>query len=149
MNHFSYEQWIQYVKNELEEQVREVYDDHLYSCDQCLEIYLQVVEEHESELPVINDVDSFTNSIMAKVSETKVKQEETRTPFYQKTMFHYGIAAAMTILFMTSGVFQTITKYVDNVQSSGIEEGTPSVTEELVNKTFAWMDDLKNEEANN
>lgn len=147
MNHYSYEQWTAYVKNELEEQVREVYEDHLYSCDQCLEIYLQAVEVFESELPVITDADSFTNSIMAQVSETKEKERETKLPFYQKTFFHYTLAAVMTILFMTSGVFQSITNYVDNVQRPYLEERSPSVTEGLVNKTFAWMDTIKNEEA--
>lgn len=147
MNHVSYEQWQLYVKNELNDDVREGYDEHLYSCDQCLEVYLMAVTEFESELPVLSNADEFTNMIMAEVSNEKKKYEVT-SPFYQKTIFHYGIAAAMTILFMTSGVFQSITKYVDNVQSPNIEESTPSVTEELVNKTFAWMDNIKNEEAN-
>jgi predicted anti-sigma-YlaC factor YlaD len=150
MNHISYEQWMQYVKNELESQVREVYDDHLYNCDQCLELYLQAVSEHESELPVLSSTDTFTNSIMEQVSETKKPLTKKNGPFYQNTLFHYAIATAMTILFMTSGVFQSITQYVDTVKGPSIEERTPSVTEELMNKTFAWMDtfDINNKEAN-
>lgn len=146
MNHVTYEQWMLYVKNELDEQVREGYDDHLYSCDECLELYLQAVDEVESQLPLLTNANDFTNSIMAQVEKTK--KTNTKVAFYQKTAFHYGIAAAMTILFMSSGVFQSITKYVDAVQEPTIEERKPSVTEGLVNKTFAFMDNMKNREAN-
>lgn len=151
MNHISYEQWMSYVKNELTDTVREVYDDHLYSCDLCLEQYLQAVEEYESELPAISNEAEFTDMIMAQVKQTKKQESESPTPFYQKTIFHYAVATAMTILFMSSGVFQSITKYVYTVQSSEITESTPSVTEEFVNKTFAWMDsiEINNREANN
>jgi hypothetical protein len=151
MKHISYEEWMKYVKNELTDTVREVYDDHLYSCDQCLEPYLQAVDEYESELPVLSNEDEFTDLIMAQVKKAAKHEPEVSTPFYQKTFFHYAIAAAMTILFMSSGVFQSITKYVYTVQSSEITESTPSVTEEFVNKTLAWMDtiEIKNQEANN
>ncbi|TKC14772.1 hypothetical protein [Robertmurraya kyonggiensis] len=147
MNHVAYEQWMLYVKNELPEQVRMEYDDHLYSCDDCLELYLQAVDEVETQLPILTNADDFTNSIMAQVAKTK--KSNTKVAFYQKTAFHYTIAAAMTFLFMSSGVFQSITKYVDAVQEPTIEERKPSVTEGLVNKTFAFMDNMKNREANN
>lgn len=150
MNHVSYEEWAKYVKNELEDDVREVYDDHLYSCDQCLELYLEAVTVLESELPTLSNPDSFSDLVMAEVSKTKKKWSKKPAPFYQKTSFHYILAAAMTILFMTSGVFQSITKYVDAVQTPQIEESTPSMTEGLMNKTFAWMDtfNINNREAN-
>lgn len=145
MNHFSYEQWTQYVKNEVDEKVRTRFDDHLYSCDQCLEVYLQVVANESDELPILVNEDEFTNIVMSKVANKTTKA----IPFYQKTVFHYAIAVAMTILLMSSGVFQSITKYVDNVQSPSLQQVTPSVTEEFVNKAFAWMDtfDIKNKEA--
>lgn len=137
MNHFSYEQWKQYVKSEINESVREDYDNHLYSCDQCLEVYLNVVDELENELPAIKDQDEFTNLIMEKVVQQK------KIPFYQSTIFHYAVAAAMTILFISTGVFQSITSYADIVQAPALQEETPTLTDGIINKTFAWMDSLE------
>lgn len=144
MKHYSYEQWEKYVKDELDENVRGDYDEHLYNCDPCLELYLQVVEEQSNDLPALSDEDEFANLIM-----TKIQDKKKETPFYQKTLFHYGVAVAMTITLMSTGVFQSITKYVDRVQSPVVQR-EPSVTEGLVNKTFAWMDrvEIKNREAN-
>lgn len=150
MKHPVYQEWLKYVKNELSDDVREGYDDHLYSCDECLQSYLQALSEFENELPALSNADTFTDSIMAEISANKPKNNK-HAPFYQKTIFHYTIAAAITILFMTSGVFQSITNVVGSVQTPRIEENSPSVTEELMNKTFAWMDsfEMKNREAGN
>lgn len=147
MTHISYEDWLQYVKDDLEAQVRERYEDHLYTCDQCLELYLEAVEAVEMELPAPEHPDELTTLIMEQVHDMQLEQVSAKpTPFYQKTIFHYTIAAAMTILFMTSGVFQSIASVVDEVQSPAIVERTPSITEELMNKTFAWIDSFEMKE---
>lgn len=144
MNHYTYEQWLKYVNDEIEGNVREFFDDHLYSCEQCLALYLQVVEDQSTHLPVLSNEDEFTNLVMAKV-----KSDRKVIPFHQKTIFHYIIAAAMTLLLMSTGVFQSMTKYVDHVENP-LEVKMPSMTEGLVNKTFAWMDsiDITNKEGN-
>ena len=148
MNHFSYEQWTKYVKNELKVDIREELDNHLYTCDQCLELYLHAVDEIENELPELSNEQDFTNAIMAniseqKVNETVIKQPNRNKPFYQNALFHYTLAAAMTILLMTTGVFQSITKYTETVQKAEFQEKKPSVTEGIMDKTFAWMDSLE------
>lgn len=144
MNHYSYEQWLQYVKNEVDENVRDKYDSHLYSCDQCLEVYLDAVAQLENELPMLGDQDEFTNLIMEKVVQPQ------RVPFYHSTLFHYAVAAVMTILFISTGVFQSITSYTDLVHTPTLLEEAPTLTDGIINKTFAWMDslELNNEEGN-
>ncbi len=148
MKHYSYEEWMTYVKNEVDKAERESFEDHLYSCDQCLDCYLQAVAEVENELPVIENEADFTNVVMAQIAESKQPKiptikEKRKTPFYQTAIFHYSIAAAMTILLMTTGVFQSITKYTESVQTPNFHEKETSVTEGIVDKTFAWMDSLE------
>jgi len=150
MKHYSYEEWTKYVKNEVEQDVREEFENHLYSCDQCLDYYLQAVAEEERDLPIIEDEAEFTNLVMAKIAESKPPQIQSakkkstpRKPFYQTAIFHYSIAAAMTLILMTTGVFQSITKYTETVQTSSFHVKETSVTEGIVNKTFAWMDSLE------
>ncbi|MBS4191857.1 hypothetical protein KHA94_16950 [Bacillus sp. FJAT-49705] len=149
MKHYSKEEWLKYVKNELNKDVREGFENHLYGCDQCLDLYLQAVAEEESQLPIMLNEADFTDSIMASIAEYKnnhIERPQVRKKsksFYQSALFHYSIAAAMTILLMTTGVFQSITKYAENVQSPSFKEKETSMTEGIVNKTFAWMDSLE------
>lgn len=53
MEHFSLEEWRKYAKNELSEPERELYENHLYICDQCLEVYLEAMDEEEDSLPAM------------------------------------------------------------------------------------------------
>lgn len=153
MKHFSDDEILRYVRNELKEADRAAFEGHLYSCDPCLDSYLQVVENEAANLPVMADESDFTERVMVDVGVyKKTKEKEQATPkikrFYHQVVFHYFLAAAATILLMMSGVFQSLTKYTDTVQSPQIAEKAPSVTEGIIDKTFNWMDSLekKNEE---
>lgn len=148
MMHYSEQEWMKYVKNELDKDVREEYENHLYSCDQCLESYLMAVEAEEAELPMISNEADFTTLVMAQIADVKMettqKQQrgQKKKSIYQSSFVHYSIAAAVTILLMTTGVFQSITQYAESVQNPNLQE-EPSMTQGLVDKTFAWMDSLE------
>lgn len=148
MMHYSEQEWMKYVKNELDKDVREEYENHLYSCDQCLESYLMAVEAEEAVLPMISNESAFTDLVMAQIADIKMetiqkpKAGQKKKSIYQSSFFHYSIAAAVTILLMTTGVFQSITQYAESVQNPNLQE-EPSMTQGLVDKTFAWMDSLE------
>jgi predicted anti-sigma-YlaC factor YlaD len=149
--HYSYEVWCQYVRNEMDGRVREAVENHLYSCDQCLNLYLQVLDTEDSGLPLIQNETEFTDTIMANIADLKRKNAslmEGKKSFYQSSAFHYILAAAVTIIMMFTGVFQSITKVADTVQSPQTLQKTPSFSEGIINKTFNWMDsfELKNKE---
>ena len=149
MTHYSYDEWMRYVKNELSEENQGMYENHLYSCDQCLDLYLKAVSEEEGLLPNLTNGNTFTDLVMKQVSETKLtigqnmnEKRNGRKRFYQSPLFQYTIAAAMTILLMATGVFQSLTKYAENVQSPEFQKSETSVTTGLVDRTFAWMDSI-------
>jgi anti-sigma factor RsiW len=153
MKHFTYDEWLKYVKDEINENKREEYESHLYECDQCLEHYLQAVAEHESSLPVLSNESSFTDLVIAEVSkqrktEEKPQKSKTKKPFYQQALFHYMLATAATLLLMFSGVFQSLANYAGSVEAPNMKEAKPSVTEGVIDKTFAWMDSLEKKEVN-
>jgi hypothetical protein len=154
MKHFSYDEWLNYIKNDITENIREEFENHLYTCDQCLELYLQAIAEHESSLPTLPNESIFTELVMSEVSkqhskESAVEQKETKKSlFYQHAAFHYFLAAAATLLLMFSGVFQSLATYASAVEAPTIQEKKPSVTEGVIDKTFAWMDSLEKKEAN-
>jgi anti-sigma factor RsiW len=158
MKHFKYDEWLSYVKNDISDKAREELESHLYTCDQCLEHYLQAISEHESSLPVLSNEPGFTDLVMANVSEQKAAVEKpaslkktaaSKKPFYQQAAFHYLIAAAATLLLTFSGVFQSLATYASAVEApKHMKEKRLSVTEGVIDKTFAWMDSLEKKEAN-
>lgn len=190
MKHYRFDEWVQYVKNEMSGHDREQLESHLYTCDQCLEHYLQAMEANESSLPILSNEDSFTELVMAGVSKQKevvpdtvsnldtmskvqlvpdtvcnintmtksprvpdtkpdVRKANKKKSFYQQAVFHYLLAAAATLLLTFSGAFQSLATYAKSIESSThVQENKPSVTEGVINKTFAWMDSLEKKEAN-
>lgn len=158
MKHYSYDEWLSYVKDEVSDKTREELESHLYTCDQCLENYLQAISVHESSLPVLSNESSFTDLVMEEVSKQKVVNEnpvpkkqpvKAKKPFYQQAVFHYLIAAAATLLLTFSGVFQSLATYASAVEApKDMKEKKLSVTEGVIDKTFAWMDSLEKKEAN-
>jgi anti-sigma factor RsiW len=158
MKHYSYDKWLSYVKDEINVKTREEFESHLYTCDQCLEDYLKAVSEHESSLPVLSNETDFTDLVMTEVSKQKefteiqptLKQPiKTNKPFFQQASFHYLIAAAATLLLTFSGVFQSLATYASAVEApQHSKEKKLTVTEGVIDKTFAWMDSLEKKEAN-
>lgn len=140
MSHIDRATWTAYVRQTLSEPEQVSCEDHLYACDSCLQLYLEVVDIHENELPIIQNEEMFTTMVMSQVS----KKQPPSTRFDQKLFVHYVLAAAATILLMLSGVFQSITSYVDTVQSpvtTGARE--PSLTDHLMERTFSWVDSVE------
>lgn len=145
MNHISYEKWLQYTRGELDSATRKQYDDHLYNCDQCLSVYLEAVEAMEHTLPVMSNEDIFTDMIMQQIEGQKQKQNKKsqKQSFYQKAIFHYLVAAAMTIILMTSGVFSHLTNAVNDFETNKKKE--PSFVMGLMNKSVSFIDKVEKE----
>lgn len=143
MSHMDERQWMLYINGELSESMMQEYENHLYSCDHCLGIYMDVLEKEEN-LPLIESEQEMTDAIMetiAKLPLHKTKEiiQEKKS---KKTMLaHYLIAAGFTLLLMASGVFQSLTNYVGFIEQSNVNEKT--ITDIVVDKTFHWMDSIE------
>lgn len=160
MKHFPYDEWLKYVRNEINENNCEEYESHLYTCDQCLDYYLQAVTENESSFPILSSEGSFTDLVMGEVTKTKQlkvaasnkskSQPKTnaKKPFYQQAVFHYLLAAVATLMLTFTGAFHSLAVFAGTVETPHFHEKRPSVTEGVINKTFTWMDSLEKKEAN-
>lgn len=121
MRHYNQGEWEQYVRGELPEQLREELEEHLYTCDQCLEVYISCVEGLPA-LPDVADPAKFHSSVMAAIL-AQTPQEQPHKPFYLRTFFHYGVAAAVTLLLTTAGVFDMTVHQLSEVASQREEQG--------------------------
>ncbi|GLB61086.1 hypothetical protein [Cytobacillus sp. NCCP-133] len=92
MDHYSLEEWLKYVKNELGVKEREVYEDHLYLCDQCLEVYLAAMDEADHLLPSMPGKDDFLSLIMTQIAEESNKE----VPLVNETAKQKSVSAGET-----------------------------------------------------
>lgn len=141
MKHISYEEWLDYVENNISEPVRNQYEEHLYTCDRCMGIYLTALEAHETSLPDLTDEAGFTDAVMAELKSGKKLEIRKKQKFYQHAAFHYFVAAAMTILLMYTGVFQQLIGFAEEFEQSS----RPSLTEEVMKRTSTFIDSVENE----
>jgi len=144
MTHISSEEWTRYVKGYLPEDFRDGYEAHLYECEACMNSYLQAMEFSESSLPDLKDGSHLTELIMKKVVDTDLKKSASnQRPANQHPLFHYIIAAAMTMFLMFSGAFQSMTNYLDDVQRTTLSQQNSSITEKILETTFSRTNDEK------
>ncbi|RWR04535.1 hypothetical protein [Siminovitchia fortis] len=138
MNHIEYEKWMLYATDSLDEKTRMHFENHLYSCDHCLELYLQAVEEAESQMPVLSDPSGFTDSIMKGIGSTQEKQPPAKMKpkknIRKQTLVHYTAAAAMTLVLMSTGIFSQLTTTVSSFENAAYKQDH-SVISGWLNKT--------------
>ncbi|MFJ7754207.1 hypothetical protein ACQKGI_17490 [Peribacillus muralis] len=144
MNHVPKAGWVTYLADEITEDLKIEYENHLYSCDECLSVYLEAMEMEADSLFISTDIaGSVMDSIMRQKSAPLEEAAQIRKEKSLRTIArHYLIAAGFTVLLMAGGVFQSLTEYVDSVESSSVKE-TKSLTDGIIDKTFNWMDSIE------
>lgn len=113
--HRSYDLWIAYIENRLPEAEREEAERHLYVCDDCLALYLRVVdqqsvawEEERAKAVTAEVMDTIQSQGQSSVSKRQMQRERRRR------LIHYTVAASLTLLLMSSGVFQQLMSYTES-----------------------------------
>lgn len=144
MNHVSKAGWVAYLADEMPEDIKIEYENHLYSCDECLSVYMEAMEMEEASLLIVGDI---ADSVMKSIKREKGGAEEEATQIRKEQSLrtiarHYLIAAGFTVLLMAGGVFQSLTEYVDSVETTSVKE-TKSLTDGIIDKTFNWMDSIE------
>ncbi|WP_078382273.1 anti-sigma factor [Sutcliffiella halmapala] len=135
MSHLTKEDIANLLEGSLSEFTQEQFETHLYSCDSCLETYMQQVHEKQGVLPILEDPHSFTDQIIAQVPVRSQKKKERHT-----TVLHYFLAAAATIFLMSSGVFHSIFAYTNQIDSHGAQSS--QVTTSIIDKLFFYFDNI-------
>lgn len=170
MKHYTLEQWTRYVMQEptmlQEEQL--AYEEHLNGCDVCLELYMQSLDLASSSYPVwtgqqaafermMNELQPIVPQEAALSPEPLRKQEPMEKKFrawLRHPIFHYAVAASITMLLMGSGAFQTIMDRIEHENAQGealharlpdqgeIEQHIP-VSQMIMNKTIVMLDSIQ------
>lgn len=146
--HFSKEDWQRYCRGELHKEQHRQMEDHLYLCDQCLALYTELLSEIDL-FPEIENEHDFTNSIMEKIVQdisqnrsSSSRMKQSSNGYFKLTIVHYLVSVALTLILMTTGVFEKITESSMQIHHREMQQ-SESFTENMMDKTayvFDWID---------
>lgn len=107
LRHYSKAEWQLYINKEYDDLSRQEMQNHLLSCDACMTLYLDLIDE----APIENDtvLDGFTDRVMEQIHMENVKSEGQKLKQKRINMFIYYVSAAsITLFLMNAGVFESI-----------------------------------------
>jgi anti-sigma factor RsiW len=153
MRHYSSEEWSAYVEGRLTAENQHEYEDHLYGCDACLQLYTDCTASLELGPAIVASIPSdpneaFIEQIMVRIESEKQQLHKPINPLrkmalYQKPIFQYALAAAITIILMTTGIFQGITGGSEKQPLDTKQTLDASYTDQLMDKTVAILDAIQ------
>ncbi|MFB0847382.1 anti-sigma factor family protein [Paenibacillus oleatilyticus] len=152
--------WMQYVNDELPPEERERCEAHLDGCDACLELYMECIGQLAAGLPGLPDTDAFAAAVMQRWAEEQLPapdvkdnpanppaERKRRIPWTQSPFFHYAVAAAITLLLMSTGVFHSLMGHPEpgriSYSASDRTEAYVPFSEVLLEKTIGLLDSIQ------
>lgn len=143
MTHYTMQQWQAYIQ--CGEFDRTSMDTHLLECDNCTEIYIEALEELHEYLPQLMDRTAFTEGVLAQIGSLPNNYSRTHQPisnkkWYTNTLFHYTIAASITLVLVGSGIFDQMLDRVSQISQDTEQAQKTIVSDQLTNKAGKWLD---------
>ena len=150
MRHYDKLQWIKYKKNQVEPREKEEMEDHLYTCDKCMDVFLSTIEEDEIEEASYSISEDFTENIMKKISNISLMERPRKKKRVINDFFlYYGAVAAVAIILTAGGVFGGLVDSVPKL-SFGIEDNDNklktsaifNLSESITNRTSDFINNF-------
>lgn len=141
-------QAVNYIKGECSAEEASSWEALMLSDDAALDVYMQVMSEMDSELPTLENPESFVDSVLSnkeinpyRSRSVPISSNRPRR-WYDRPLFHYTVAASFTVVFMFSGAFDRLFPEEPNQQVPKQSQSI-SYSEQLMEKTTSWLDQLK------
>ncbi|SDK17495.1 zf-HC2 domain-containing protein [Sediminibacillus albus] len=142
MSHVQNELLFLYIEDNIDgRRNRQQIENHLETCEHCFASYLDLLEHWETPAGL---TDSFTDITIEKVKlyQSYSHLAEQRPSSYRsrqaRTLVHYLLAAALTLVLMAGGIFQGV---LDLTDQSNLDK-RPSLTDNIMQKTDSWLTQL-------
>lgn len=139
------EEWAAYIRGEFAPEHTDWMESLLLEDEEAFSHYIQAMEMEAHGLPLLTDPDGFVEQVMQQVEipETTAKPSELKDKgrrWYEHRLFHYAIAACLTLIFLSAGWFDKLTPVQQQVDAH-VSKG--SYSDELVKVTTGWLDRMK------
>ncbi len=151
--HFSKDAWLAYVTNRLPAEQREAQEAHLYDCEDCLSIYMTCLADDDLQLPPLENETVFTDHLMQSIANlatdisgghaTTEPHVQPAKRWHRTTIVHYALAAGITLILMSTGMFQQLFLHTAQVAANDSFKQERPFSEKLVQRTVKLLDTLQ------
>ena len=155
MKHYDYVEWLFYKKNMLSIEKLDEMEEHLYSCDECMEIFLSLIDEEEINRASEIISESFNQNVMKKIQASKVKKISQHKKQVKYQFGYFVAVASVTIVLTLGGFFTNLVDTVPNISASVSMLEKPDrpnrifdLSEKIVNRTSKFIGSIENIERN-
>ncbi|PQP81987.1 hypothetical protein C0Q44_20205 [Paenibacillus sp. PCH8] len=137
-------QWTDYIEGHVSEHQASRMEQLLIEDPDAMEIYLDALDI-QREMPSLHDPKGFTDSVMHRIEgmQTSKTQRKSRSGrnrrWLEHKVFHYAVAACLTVIFLSSGLFDKVAPY--HKFQDGDHRG--SFTEKWTETATSWLDNFK------
>ncbi|SDE32749.1 hypothetical protein SAMN02799630_05171 [Paenibacillus sp. UNCCL117] len=155
MTHVQEEVWLHYASDRLTPEERQLCEVHLEQCDECLELYMHALDKQSGDIPE-PDMERLTQAALSRWDEYtgadpagstarcgSSPDRDERRSWMRHPVFHYTVAASITLMLMGSGVFQVFTQQASAWGDIGSQlekqQRPPSWSEQLMERTTGWL----------
>lgn len=151
MTHFSKGKWLAFKNDQVLEEEKTMMEDHLYTCDTCMDIYLKLIDKEELDFAEMIISRDFTNSVMKSIEAiAPIKKINKKKKKMVENIFMYYVAAASVVLVLTAGgVFTRIIEFpmekinVDRFQTQESIGNIYSFSEKITNSTNSFINNFE------
>jgi hypothetical protein len=150
------------VRGELAADAQERLERQLEGCEECLLLYMEAaeLEQPAHPLPELDPVASkeLDDRVMELIHAFDAAGEIPAQPrihvrpqtrrsrkWPHHPAFHYGIAAVITIVLMSTGVFSQLSvpvRGMNSAKQSAAQTGLPTVTDKVMERTIHLLDSI-------
>ncbi|SMF87206.1 hypothetical protein SAMN05661091_3659 [Paenibacillus uliginis N3/975] len=137
-----------YIKGECSSEEASSWEALMLSDDAALDVYMQVMSEIDSELPTLENLEGFTDGVLSNEEiipyRNRIVPISSDRPrrWYERPLFHYTVAASITLMLMFSGTFDRLFPEDTHHTAPKLSQST-SYSKQLMEKTTSWLDRLK------
>lgn len=141
---YTIQQWTDYIEGRISGKQAILMEQFLLDEPDAMQDYLEALDMERNYPALPNSVD-FTDSVMKRIEsmapdgKTRHSRGERNRRWFEHRVFHYAVAACLTLIFLSSGLFDKVAPY------HKFQEGdtSGSFTEKWTEAATSWLDNFK------
>lgn len=155
MKHYDYIEWLLYKNKMLPIEKLDEMEQHLFTCDTCMEIFLSLIDEKEIESAGRLITEDFTSNVIKnipklKIVKSKVKQKKK---IFNYQFGYYVAVASVTIILTLGGFYTDLVDTVPKISESIIViDKHPNIianfSDSIVDSTSSFLFSIENIDIN-
>lgn len=118
MKHYDYVEWVLYKNNLLDDEIYNEMEEHLFICDDCMEIFLSLIDEAEIDKAGNLVSMNFTDKIMDNIKNIKPIKKPTKKKVSNDFFIYYTAVASVAIILTASGFFGRLVDTVPQITAN-------------------------------